>query len=73
MALQNTYTNWSKKPQQAQRSNNNAQFYISEYEKHRRYYFRDYDDRYQVDTQQQFEVVYGKENSHSPHALHIPK
>ena len=61
MALQHTYTNWSKKPQ-AQRSHNNAQSYISEYETHRRYYFRDYDDRYQVDTQQQFEVVYGNPN-----------
>lgn len=62
MALQNTYTNWSEKPQQTQRGNTSTQSYISEYEKHRRYYFRDYDDRYQVDTQQQFEVVYGNPN-----------
>lgn len=62
MALPNIYTNWSKKPQQSERSHNGAQLYISEYEKHRRYYFRDYDDRYQVDTQQQFEVVYGNQN-----------
>ena len=62
MATQNSFTNWSKKPQQSQRSHNGAQSYIFEYEKHRRYYFRDYDDRYQVDTQQQFEVIHGNPN-----------
>lgn len=67
MAIPTTYTNWPKNHQQAERSFTSAQSYISEYDKHRRYYYRDYDDRYQVDSyiEQQFESI--------PHPLHIRK
>jgi hypothetical protein len=61
MATPNASINSPKKPQSADRGFNNLYSYISEYEKHRRYYFRDYDDRYQVDSynEQQFERIFG--------------
>lgn len=61
MATPNTSINSSKKQQPAQHGINNLYAYISEYEKHRRYYFRDYDDRYQIDScnEQQFERIFG--------------
>lgn len=66
MATPNTSINWSKNSRSAQRGSGNHYSYISEYDKHRRYYFRDYDDRYQLDSynEQQFERIFG--NSSRP-------
>jgi hypothetical protein len=68
MATPNASINWPKKSRPAQRGLSSPYSYISEYDKHRRYYFRDYDDRYQEDSynEQQFERIFG--NSSRPTA-----
>jgi|GEM_PF-4074253 hypothetical protein len=68
MSTQNAQTNWPKNSGSAQQSQRKRYSYIDEYEKHRRYYFRDYDDRYQLDSynEQQFERIFG--NTFRPQA-----
>lgn len=67
MATPNTSINWPKKSRPAQHGLSGTYSYISEYDKHRRYYFRDYDDRYQVDSynEQQFERIFGNSTRHT--------
>ena len=61
MATPNTSINWPKQSRSARRAYDSQYSYMSEYDKHRRYYFRDYDDRYQLDSynEQQFERIFG--------------
>lgn len=61
MSTPNTSINWPKKSGAAQQGQRGTYSYIAEYDKHRRYYFRDYDDRYQLDSynEQQFERIFG--------------
>ena len=46
MSTPNTSINWPKKSGAAQQGQRGTYSYIAEYDKHRRYYFRDYDDYY---------------------------
>lgn len=64
MPTTHTFMNWPKKPGQ-QKQHTRPYSYVSEYEKQRRYYYRDYDDQYQLNTYQQFESI--------PLPLQIPK
>lgn len=64
----NTYTQEPLHKRRSQMAADRLNVFIANYDKYRRYYFRDYDDRYQVDSynEQQFERIFG--NSSRPSA-----
>jgi hypothetical protein len=64
MPTPNTFLNWPIRPA-IKKQYIQPYSYISEYEKNLRYYFRDYDDQYQLNAYQQFESI--------PQPLQIPK
>lgn len=58
MALQNIFTQQSLPGQQAKNNFANPNSYIANYDKYRRYYYRDYHDCQSCEDQQ-FESIYG--------------